>query len=62
VAALVDLIAWLRGRLAVLRSDTGNEYMRLSLHALERACDPETNPRLRRCLEDLGLPTRPKGR
>ena len=59
---LLDLVAWIRGRLAALRASTPSEYMRSCLHALERACDPETNPRLRRCLEDLDHPARPEGR
>jgi hypothetical protein len=61
-AGLLDLIVWIRGRLAALRSATPSEYTRSTLQALERACDPGTNPRLRRCLEDLDHPARPEGR
>ena len=53
--ALTELVAWVGDKLRRLRRDVGveEEHVRSSLHALERACDPETNPRLRGALEEL---------
>jgi hypothetical protein len=55
-AELVDLVGWVRDKLERLHRRLAEGYVRHTLHALIRACDPETNPRLRRILEDLDHP------
>ena len=55
---LVELLGWVRATLEALHAATSSPYTRWSLHALIRACDPDTNPRLRETLEELDLFTR----
>jgi len=50
---LLDLIEWVRDKLERLHRGTGDEYVRGVVHALIRACDPDTNPRLRATLDDM---------
>ena len=57
--ALIGLIHWLRDKLEKLDQNVTNEYVKVNLHALIRASDPETNPRLKGALEDLGHPAHP---
>ena len=52
---LVELLGWVRAKLETLHDGTSDAYTRWSLHALIRACDPDTNPRLRSVLEELDL-------
>ncbi len=55
--ALTELVAWVGDKLRRLQRDVGveAEHVRSSLQALERACDPATNPRLRGALVQLGV-------
>ena len=43
---LLELCRWLRRVLEALHSDTQDPQTRATLHAVIRALDPETNPRL----------------
>jgi hypothetical protein len=54
---LLDLLAWVRDKLERLERSNPGEYVRSTVHALIRALDPSTNPRLRNALEDLDVPT-----
>ncbi len=55
--ALTELVAWVGDKLRRLQRDVGveAEHVRSSLQALERACDPATNPRLRGAMVQLGI-------
>ena len=59
---LVWLVRYLRRTLETLECAEevrkAHPYVHTNVHGLLRACDPETNPRLRKCLEDLDLSTR----
>ena len=58
---LTWLVRWLRRTLETLERDEEvrkHEWIHTNVHGILRACDPETNPRLRKCLEDLDLSTR----
>ena len=46
VRELVALLDWLRDKLERFRRDASDPYDRATLHALVRACDPGSNPRL----------------
>ena len=59
---LFQLIVWIRGRLERLEVLVASDYTRSSLHSLVRACDPETNPRLRGALDALGIAFKPEER
>jgi hypothetical protein len=59
---LLELLGWIRDKLEKTRESTDDEYLRSSLHAVIRAADPVTNPRLRRIFEDLDHPSNPKER
>ena len=48
---LVELVDWVRGRLESLHRGLAPGWERDTVHALIRACDPETNPRLAAALE-----------
>ena len=50
---LVELVEWLRGRLETLHRGQDPGCERDTVHALIRACDPETNPRLAATLEEI---------
>ena len=52
---LVELLGWVQAKLETLHAATSSPYTKWSLHALIRACDPDTNPRLRTTLEELEL-------
>jgi hypothetical protein len=58
---LLELIHWLRKKLQTLHMMADDEYLRANLHVLICACDPDTNPRLRSCVEDLDHPSHPEG-
>lgn len=55
-AKLLELQAWVRDKLERLHRRLEDGRLRSSIHALIRALDPETNPRLRWTLEDLEHP------
>jgi len=55
------LLEWLGDKLRRRRRDSGSDFVRANLHALERACDPETNPRLSCALEALGIESGTRG-
>lgn len=61
---LRDLLAWLRDKLERLSRDVESALVRDTLHALLRACDPATNPRLLALLAaaDLALAPMPPAR
>ena len=59
---LLDLIGWVRDKLERLERSNPGEYVRSTVHALIRALDPSTNPRLRNALEDLAVPPDPPER
>ena len=53
VRELVALLDWLRDKLERFRRDANDPYDRATLHALVRACDPGSNPRLAASLAAL---------
>ena len=59
---LLELLSWILDKLEKIHECTEDEYLRSSLHAVIRAADPVTNPRLRRIFEDLDHPSNPEER
>ena len=59
---LPELIGWLKLRLDKLKDRVDDDYLERNLEALSRACDPETKPRLKSALENVGRTPNPRCR
>ena len=59
---LMELVDWMRVGLEGLMKSTDDEFIASNLETLIRACDPDTNPRLRRILAELDISESPEER
>ena len=59
---LMELVDWMRIGLEGLMKSTDDEFIASNLETLIRACDADTNPRLRRILAELDLAQNPEER